>query len=153
MRQRRRRLAANDRRRLVDQRVVLDYTHVYARPDDTSFDWGYLRRGITVEILRREGDFTQIKYEELDRVPDPQYVSMSLIGWLPTELLAEVSERHFYLLKFNGESAESWTTFTDNHTFTPFWAAVTNLPAIIPPQDRWLVHLRKAIPHVKMRNS
>ena len=135
------------------QCVVLDHTHVYARSDDTSFDWGYLRRGITVEILRREEDFAQVKYEEPDRVSDPQYVSMCIMGWVPTELLAEVRERHFYLLEFNGESVDSWQTFTDNHTFTPFWASLTDLPPIIPPQDRWLAYLRKIIPHVKMRSG
>ncbi|MBN2500911.1 MAG: NUDIX domain-containing protein [Anaerolineales bacterium] len=136
-----------------NQRVVLDHPRVYARLDDTSFDWGYFRRGITVEVLRQSGAFTQVKYEELDRVPGPHYVSMSLMGWVPTELLAATRERHFYLLEFSGESADSWTTFTDNHTFTPFWALVSDLPRIIPPQDRWLVYLRKAIPHVKMRSS
>jgi ADP-ribose pyrophosphatase YjhB (NUDIX family) len=143
-----------ERQQLLEgQCVVLDYTHVHARPDDTSFDWGYLRRGVTVEIFRQSGAFSQIKYEELDRVPDPQYVSMSLIGWVPTNLLATVRVRHFYLIEFSGKSADSWTTFTDHHTFTPFWAPVVDLPPIIPAQDRWLAYLRKAIPQVKMRSS
>jgi hypothetical protein len=43
------------------------------------------------------------------------------------------------------ESADRWTVYTDNHHFTLFWALLTELPPIIPPQDQWLEFLRKRI--------
>ena len=119
-------------------------TTVYARPDVTSFDWARLRRGIPVVLTGRSAaGFTQVTYEEPDRVPDPQYVTMCITGWVPDDVLAGAQRRHFFLLAFDGQTDERWTVFTDSHTFTLFWAPLTDLPEIVHPQDEWLVFLRK----------
>lgn len=122
------------------QAGILTSTRVYARPDLGSFDWAHFRTGITVTIKRRERGFCQVVYEELDRVPDPQYTSMMILGWVPDQVLASTIRRHFFHLEFNGPSSERWTVSTDNHEFTLFWAPLTALPRIIPPQDSWLAH-------------
>lgn len=137
----RRCLGCTERALPPDRRLILLPTRVYAHPDRTSFDWAYLRRGITVQVNRRAKGFTQITYEELDRVPDPQYVTMSITGWVPDETLADVMRRHFFLLDFVGETAQRWTQYADRHLFRPFWAPVSALPPIIPPQDEWLAFL------------
>jgi hypothetical protein len=87
--------------------------------------------------------FTQVTYEEFDRVPDPQYVTMCITGWVPDDVLASIQRRYFFLLAFDGQAGERWSVFTDNHTFTLFWAALTDLPEIVHPQDEWLDFLRK----------
>lgn len=126
------------------QRTIARSTRVYARPDVTSFDWAHLRRGIPVVLTGRSADgFTQVAYEEFDRVPDPQYVTMCITGWVSDEVLAGVQRRHFFLLAFDGQTDECWTVFADNHTFTPFWAPLTGLPEIVHSQDEWLEFLRK----------
>jgi 8-oxo-dGTP pyrophosphatase MutT (NUDIX family) len=126
------------------QRTIARSTAVYARPHVTSFDWAHLRRGIPVVLTGRSADgFTQVTYEEPDRFPDPQYVTLCITGWVPDEVLADTQRRHFFLLAFNGRTDERWTVFTDNHTFTLFWAALTGLPEIVHPQDAWLAFLRK----------
>ncbi len=127
------------------QRIIAAPTKVYARPDTTSFDWAYLRRGIQVDVTRRERGFTQVTYEEPDRVPDPQFVTMSITGWVPDGVLADTRVRHFYQLDVSGPSKERWTSFSDNHTFTLFWAPLSDLPPIIPPQDEWLAFLHKGL--------
>jgi len=121
-----------------DQRAILRTTTIYARPDETSFDWAHLPRGTGVTLTgRRQGAWRQICFQEPDRVPDPQYVSMEIIGWVPEEMLANRRTRHFYLLSGDSTSDE-WDTRADSHTFHLFWAPLGDLPAIIPPQDRWL---------------
>ena len=126
----------------ADLYAITAYTRVYARPDATSFDWGYLRRGIAVTAGRTAADFTQITYIEHDCWPDPQYISMQITGWVPTSVLTNTQQRHFYHIEARTWPQETrWTTYTDNHTFTLFWASLDNLPAIIPPQDRWLSFL------------
>jgi 8-oxo-dGTP pyrophosphatase MutT (NUDIX family) len=121
-----------------EERIIAKATKVYARPDDTSFDWAYLRIGIRVTVRRTAEGFSQVTYTEPDRVPDPQYVTMEITGWVPDEVLSEGKRRHFYHLQFEGESEERWTTQSDNHCFAVFWAPLHALPEIIAPQDEWM---------------
>ncbi len=52
---------------------------------------------------------------------------------------------HFFRLDFHGRTPESWTIFTDNHTFTLFWAPLADAPRIISPDQReWLEFLSKS---------
>jgi len=141
----RRYLGREERSLPEGQRIIAAPTKVYARPDATSFDWAYLRRGIQVDVSRRERGFSQVTYTEPDRVPDPQYISMSITGWVPDAVLANTIVRHFYQLEISGPSVERWTSVSDNHTFTLFWAPLSDLPEIIPPQDEWLVFLHKGL--------
>ena len=140
------RYLGTDERALPDgQRIITAPTKVYARPDATSFDWATLRRGIQVAVNRRDGGFSQITYEEPDRVPEPRYITMSITGWVPDGVLADTVRRHFYQLKYCDPSQDRWTTFSDNHTFTLFWTPLPDLPEIIPPQDEWLVFLHRGL--------
>ncbi len=141
----RRYLGREERALPEGQRIIAAPTKVYARPDTTSFDWAYLRRGIQVDLNRRERGFSQVTYEELDRVPDAQFVTMSITGWVPDGVLADTHIRHFYHLEYDGPSKERWISFSDNHTFTLFWAPLSDLPAIIPPQDEWLAFLHRGL--------
>lgn len=125
------------------KRLVAKPTKVYARPDLTSFDWAWLRRGIPVTLDRQAASFSQITYREWDQEPDPQYVTLGITGWVPDDTLANAFRRHFFHLSFQGDSAKRWTVFSDNHVFTLFWAPLTALPEIIPPQKRWLEFLRR----------
>ena len=127
------------------QRIVAVPTKVYARPDTTSFDWATLRKGIQVEVNRRDSGFSQVTYEEPDRVPEPRFITMSITGWVPDEVLAGTVLRHFYQLEYCGPSQERWTVFSDNHRFALFWAPLSDLPEIISPQDEWLAFLHREL--------
>ncbi len=127
------------------QRIIATPTKVYARPDTTSFDWAHLRKGIQVAVNRRDSGFSQVTYEEPDQVPDPQFITMSITGWVPDGVLADIVRRHFYQLEYCGPSRERWTAFSDNHAFTLFWAPLSDLPEIIPPQDEWPVFLHRGM--------
>jgi 8-oxo-dGTP pyrophosphatase MutT (NUDIX family) len=126
-----------------DQRIVIEHTRVHARPDLTSFDWAFIRPGITVTLHRVDSGFTQIEYKEFNQLPDPQYVSMSIKGWVPDKVLSNMCRRHFYHLEFTGKSEDRWQNFADNHTFKLFWTSLAAPPEIIGPQDEWLVYLEK----------
>jgi hypothetical protein len=124
-----------------DQRIIAEPTKVYARPNATSFDWAYLRRGISVTLNRRTDGFSQVTYEEFDQMPDPQYVTMCITGWVLDDALSDVKKRHFFHLEFRGHAEAGWTVHADNHLFTLFWSPLTALPEIIHPQDEWLKFL------------
>ncbi len=126
------------------QKIIAQSTKVYARPDVTSFDWSHLRKGIPVVLSgRRIKEFSQVTYEEFDRVPDPQYVTMCITGWVPDGVLTNIRKRHFFHVEFHGHSQERWTVDADNHRFTLFWAPLADLPEIIHPQDEWIEFLHR----------
>lgn len=126
-----------------NQRVIVEHTKVYSRPDLTSFDWAIFRPGIMVFVEREIDGFSQVVYLENDREPNPIYVSMQIIGWVPDHTLADTRRRHFFLLEFSGQTEDRWENFSDNHTFSPFWASLRSLPEIISPQDNWVKYLRE----------
>jgi 8-oxo-dGTP pyrophosphatase MutT (NUDIX family) len=114
-------------------------TTVYARPDSASFDWARFPRSAMVRLEgRRANGFTQVTYAESDRVPDPTYTSYQITGWVRDDDLSDQQIRHFYVLRFSGDTPDFWTAHSDHHTFTVFWASLDNLPEIIYPQNEWL---------------
>lgn len=128
------------------ERIIAESTKVYARPDVTSFDWAHFPKGIPVVVKRQTDGFSQVTYEEFDRVPNPQYVTMCITGWVPDRVLANTRRRHFFYLEFYGDSEEKRIVGADNHLFTLFWAPLHELPEIIYPQNEWLGFLYQQFP-------
>jgi 8-oxo-dGTP pyrophosphatase MutT (NUDIX family) len=121
--------------------LIAQPTSVYSRPNLGSFDWAHFRTGLLVEVLRHEAGFTQVRFEEIDRYLDPQYTTYNIIGWVPDEALTIHRTRHYYLFNAPNPTPARWSVVTDNHVFELFWAALDDLPTIIPPQDDWLKYL------------
>ena len=78
-------------------------------------------------------------------MPESRFITMSITGWVPDEMLADAVLRHFFQLEYRGRSRERWTAFADNHRFALFWAPLSDLPEIIPPQDEWLAFLHRGL--------
>ena len=95
------------------QKIIIAPATVYSRPDITSCDWTQIKYTVYVTVNRKESGFTQITYLEYDQVPNPSYISMQITGWVPDEFLAPEYQRHFYHLKFTGQSPERWEIYTD----------------------------------------
>ena len=125
--------------------LMLKPTPVHVRPDALSASWAHLRRGIGVVIDRRDGSFVQVTYEEFDRVPDPQYVTARITGWVEAAALTQVRRRFFYILPFEGGAADAWTHHADHHDFRLFWSPVDAMPELISPQDQWVAYLREGL--------
>lgn len=135
---------------LVNELAVLGPAIVYARPDTGSFDWASLRRGIRVQLERTAGDFCQVTYREYDQVPDSNYVTYCITGWVQRDALADASRRHFYHLVCGEATPERWVVAIDCHRFTLFWAQLDELPAVIPPKDSWLAWLEPVYPDLTL---
>jgi len=128
-----------------NHRLIRVVTRVYARPDPTSLDWAHFRAGIPVSLTgQHAGDFSQVRYEEWDRWPEPRYITYAITGWVSDALLCDTIKRYFYHLEFHGQTEERWSVNTDQHRFNLFWAPLSQLPTIISPQDGWLEFLFKA---------
>jgi 8-oxo-dGTP pyrophosphatase MutT (NUDIX family) len=133
----RRVLGARDEMLAEDERVLLESTLVYARPDRASFDWARLPRAATVQVERRAGDFLHITYREHDQLESPQYVSYQITGWIPHTAATQSRRRYFYHLTAPKTGPASWQHEADQHRWRLFWAPVARLPAVVSP-DGWL---------------
>jgi 8-oxo-dGTP pyrophosphatase MutT (NUDIX family) len=121
--------------------VVLHAATVYARPNPTSFDWARLPRGASVRSEQEQGEYRQVTYIEYDRVPDPQYISYQITGWVPESALASSNLRHFYHLALTGRAPDEWEQFADQHLFRLFWSPLVQVDALMSPQDEWLAYV------------
>jgi hypothetical protein len=86
-----------------------------------------------------------LEVKEVDQLLDPTYVTFQITGWVPEETLTNEHQRYFYHLVSEDETPEQWEVYTDNHTFTLFWAPLDNLPEIISPQDEWVGMLKDTL--------
>ncbi len=121
------------------KRAILRRTQtVYARPDPTSFDWASIRCGLWVEVLRRVSGWAHVRFVEWDVWPDPTYATYEITGWLPDDAISEVERRSFYLLRPTAPAPDRWTTRSDHHEFTLFWAPLSDLPRLVTGQQEWL---------------
>ena len=127
----------------ADQGVMARTTPVYKRPEATTHSYvtATLRHGITVEVIRAEGDFLQVRYAESDRYPDPQYMSFELVGWVAADTVARERVRYFAWLAAPADTPSQWTNFDDQHNFTLRWHPVDALLQLVPPQGPWLRYL------------
>jgi 8-oxo-dGTP pyrophosphatase MutT (NUDIX family) len=139
-------IGLQEQRLPANRLAVCRTTKVYARPDLTSFDWAVLRRGLQVEVERREREFVHVTYKEWDRWPDPAYISYQITGWAPADAFGELVHRHFFHLTIAGVAPdEPPAVFTDHHLYQPFWAPLDDLPVIGEPQLEWLQYATGAL--------
>lgn len=124
-----------------DAGIVAQSTLVYTRADDSSSAMGTLRRGLTVEVVRGDSDFLQVRYCESDRFPDPRFTTFELLGWVPAATIAAMRIRYFAWLSASKPTPLSWTNFNDYHNFTLRWHRLDDLPEVVAPQAVWLRYL------------
>ncbi|MBP7732525.1 MAG: NUDIX hydrolase [Caldisericia bacterium] len=117
---------------------LLETSTIYSRPDKTSFDWATIPRSSWVKVLRQSGGWTQINYSEPDCLPNPNFETYSLTGWVEREKLAKCQKRHFYHFGSKHVGTNPWCVFSDYHMFEVGWHRLDSLPQLMPPQDQWL---------------
>ncbi len=124
--------------------LVAETTPVLFRPDARANSWAILRRGVAVTSEREEAGFVQVTYEEVDRLPSPQYLTARITGWVRREALTKVLRRFFFVLPYKDETAAAWALGSGAQGQVLFWAPLDTLPAIVPPQDQWIPYLTAA---------
>ena len=118
--------------------VLVAPTTVFSRPDSGSIDWINLQPGMWLDVLRKKDGYTQINYEEPDQLPDPNFTTYQITGWVPDDVLSNLQRRYFFRFLFIGKTPFTWKVNTDHHTFTLRWYPLDDLPQLISPQDNWL---------------
>ena len=125
-----------------NERIISETTQVYIEPNLRAIPYKRkLPKGLTVDYLSTQGDFTRISYieYEYDKFHKPICIDTNITGWVPNENLSAQKKRHFFLMSTQEETADTWELKSDmGHIFKPYWTLLSPKPEIIPPQDRWL---------------
>ena len=125
-----------------NQRIIAETTQVYIEPNLTAIPYKRrLPKGLTVDYLSTQKDFTHISYIEYkyDKSHKPIYINANITGWVPSENLSAEKKRHFFYLSTQEETEDAWELKSDQgHIFKPYWTPLSPKPNIIPPQDKWL---------------
>lgn len=124
------------------ERIIAETTQVYIEPDLTAIPYKRkLPKGLTVDSLSTEEDFTHISYieYEYDTFHEPIRIDTNITGWVPNENLSAQKKRHFFLMSTQEETADTWELKSDQeHIFKLYWTPLSPKLNIIPPQNRWL---------------
>ena len=132
-----------------DERIIAETTRVYIEPNLSAIPYKRkLPKGLTVDYLSTQTDFTRISYieYEYDKFHKPICIDVKITGWVPNENLSGRKTRHFFLLSTQEETENVWELKSDRgHIFSPYWAPLSPKPLIISPQDKWLDFVYKKI--------
>ena len=125
-----------------NQRIIAETTQVYIEPNSAAIPYKRkLPKGLTVDCLSAQEDFTHISYieYEYDTFHKPIRIDTNITGWVPNENLSAQKKRHFFLMSTQEETSDAWELKSDlGHIFKPYWTPLSPKPNIIPPQDKWL---------------
>ena len=125
-----------------NQRIIAETTQVYIQPNLDAMPYKRkLSKGLTVDYLSTQEDFTHISYieYEYDKFYKPTCIRSNITGWVPNKNISAQKKRHFFHLSTQEETADVWELKSDQgHIFKPYWTPLSPKPNIIPPQDKWL---------------
>ena len=125
-----------------NQRIIAETTQVYIEPNLKAIPYKRkLPKGLTVDYLSTQKDFTHISYieYEYDKFHKPTCIYSNITGWVPNENLSAQKKRHFFHLSTQEETGDAWELKSDlGHIFKPYWTPLSPKPEIISPQDKWL---------------
>lgn len=97
-------------------------------------------RGVSLTLTgRRAPGFVEIEYTETDQFPNPTEIVLYIVGWVPETAVSTHKTRTFFELACHEQTPDRWSLPSDGgRIFAPFWAPLTALPPLVPPQHRWL---------------
>ena len=125
-----------------NERIIAETTQVYIEPSLDAIPYKRkLPKGLTVDYLSTQEDFTHISYieYEYDKFHKPIHIDANITRWVPNENIGAQKKRHFFLLTTQEETADAWELKGDQgHIFEPYWTPLSPKPNIISPQDKWL---------------
>lgn len=125
----------------ADDRVLLSDALLQLSPETSStvVRGTVLRRGTPVKFLEEEGMYTRVLNEETRTDTSGEtVVTARRSGWVPTALVSNEIDRHFYHLQSAIRTAARWQVQAEpEHIFTCCWLPLKADIKLMPPQDEW----------------
>lgn len=131
-------LGSTDRILANGARAVMQPTTLLSGPrtDATPLNWT-LGRGSPCRLVSEADDFAEVVYEETNLNVIPNKVRIRLSGWVPTNVLTERVERHFYHLELTGTAPERWVQEAER-LFECYWTPLVPKPVLNASQKEWI---------------
>lgn len=106
-----------------------------------------IRRGLLVHVQETAPEWSRVLYREYnyDPITETTVTAWEEIGWVPTRILTDHSERHFYHLTPTEPTPERWTIIDggDNDRLLElYWTPLDGDPVIVPKQRWWVEQFR-----------
>lgn len=132
-----------------DARLALDTHLLCSAPGESSGAFS-IRRGLLVHVQETATDWSRVSYREYDYDPVEEKMTTAWeeSGWVPTRILTDHSERHFYHLTPTEPTPERWTIIDgdDNgRVLELYWTPLDGAPVIVPSQRWWVENYREQL--------
>ena len=123
---------------LENNEVVIEVkADLYSRPIKTSMKWCAIPRGITVQKIKENSDFIQVKYEDWNNELEKDYITFGVLGWIEKANIGFKKNRHYCMIDVN-DSRNEWEVKNDHHVFYCRWIPIDKLPQDIYPNNKWI---------------
>ncbi len=105
-----------------------------------------LPRGWWCRPLGWQGDYCEVRYEELDRNTQPEQVIVRFTGWVRSDLLAGRMERAYFHVSCTRPAPDRWQQRAeDRFDFACHWLPLVPKPDIRSPQQAWIDEFHDAL--------
>jgi 8-oxo-dGTP pyrophosphatase MutT (NUDIX family) len=105
-----------------------------------------LPRGWWCRPLGQQGDYCEVRYEELDRNTRPEQVIVRFTGWVRSDLLAGRMERAYFHVRCTRPTPERWLQRAEGRfDFECHWLPLLPKPDIRSPQQAWIDEFHAAL--------
>jgi 8-oxo-dGTP pyrophosphatase MutT (NUDIX family) len=121
-------------------RLVLGQTPLWVGPVADALRLNFtLSRGSWVKVTQQAGDFSEVVWEEYDLNAAEPAILARLSAWLPSKLLTDRLERHFFHLTPTIPTPETWEIRSDGgRLFQLYWTPLDPKPQLVAGQNEWL---------------
>jgi len=120
-------------------KAIVTETCLRKGPSCESESLATLPRGYWCHILTVQGDFSEVRYEELNFNTSPPGVVVRFTGWVRSEFFADRMARGFFHIHAGGSSPERWIQRAESRfDFECFWIPLVPKPVIDSPQQEWI---------------
>ncbi len=124
---------------LGSTKVFSEEARLRKGPSDDTESLVTLPRGWWCHVQGEQGDYSEVRYEELNRQTDPQMVIVRYSGWVRTTSLADRLERGYFHVRFAGSTPERWIQRAeDRFDFVCYWLPLFPKPEIRSLQQAWI---------------
>ena len=128
---------------------IIKKARLFSRPNPYASNFGAIRKGLKVKILKEEGDFVQVKYRERDNTREDRPIMINLTGWIKKNRLSHHEHREFFVVTTtDSDIPQTWENFADHHQFRLEWHYLAEMPQLAGPQHQWFEQYKDCLKEI-----
>lgn len=125
-----------------DEYYISENTPLTSRPDEISFKWAKLPRGVRVVKEDSRENYSKIVFTEFETMESSD-ITYQLRGWVKNNVLTQKSTRYTYHLTINSDVLIKNKITNDGFTYKLEWVTKTKLKDYLYNKNNWLQRVYK----------